>query len=240
MRVALAVAAIGLVACSDLQFVTPGVVAPSLGIFVGARYDSQAHVILSARMLKGRDADGHPAVFRDSAIYVNGQKISPSFVEEAPVVPWFAYHWSVDHPATATVDTLVVIGPQLSEAVSPFQVVIRIPTRTDPRNLTLAAGLDLRLHVTPAAVDGITAVATQNWQLTLRPNCQNGTTFLQLFALGAYPAELRVPFEQLPPRPTDVEACFQAFAVYTLTQVPYYPTSVNVSTIAEWTIQLQP
>jgi hypothetical protein len=240
MKVVAWVLVLGAMSCKDFDLVGPSPnVEPSLFVAVIAEHDSGSRYSVNAWFHPGSDASGNAKPYSDRSLLVETLAVAPQASSDE--FQWF-YGTQLNRPAVRSqVDTVRIRPPVAQDVFLPPNVAVPIPAREDPEEVVLPAGQDLRLHVSSVAGDS-TALAggTDSWQLNLRESCSTAEsgTVLSAHGTGAYPAELRVPWEWIAnAQGTVLHACLLASARYEGSGAPYL-TRVYVSVRISWRIRI--
>jgi hypothetical protein len=240
MKAAALVLLLGPMSCKDFDLVGPSPnLEPWLFVGVFAEHDSGSRYTVNAVFHPGSDASGNAKPYLDRSLLVETLAIGPQASSDE--FQWF-YGTQLNRPAVRSqVDTLKIRPPVPQDVFLTPSVAVPIPAREDPEEVVLPAGQDLRLHVSSVAGDS-TALAggTDSWQLALRESCSTAEsgTVLNAQGSGAYPTELRVPWEWIANAQGRVShACFLASARYEGSGVAYR-TRVHVGVRISWRIRI--
>jgi hypothetical protein len=215
------------ISCSDFALVEPEPAAPaepSMSVLLRADRSASSRYELSAFFFRGLDSRGRAGELADRVLYVEGNALQPS--PESGSELWH-YDWEETRAdGGVQADSLRIRPPVLAGSPLPgITVTIPIPGRAGPGDVTWAEGEDLRLHISPAI--GATPQLSGgpiDWRLELGDACGGAGTSRALFVTGrgAYPPELRVPWEWLlSATPAPTAACLRALSSYRVSNAPY-------------------
>ena len=214
--------------CSDFTLVEPDpaqpLTQPSMSVLVTANRSDISRYELSAFLVRGIDSRGQPIDPADPAVYVEGTALEPTVDTGSDL---WRYDWAGTRTdGGAQVDSLRLRPPVLAGSPLPgLTVTIPIGARDGPADATWAQGDDLRLHVSSST--GATpqlSEETTDWMLELGDTCDAFSTSRPIFVLGrgAFPAELRIPWEWLRnSTPVPAAACLRVVSRYRVSNAPY-------------------
>ena len=245
MRKALLGLLVTAIGCSDFTLVEPAPgpqVEPSLGVLLradrsvaGSRYE------LRAIFFRGTDDRRRPREVDDPVLYVEGTAVQPDLGMDPGSGLWFYVWEGTRADGGAGADSVRIRAPVLAGMPSSgLTATIPIAGRDGPAEVTWAEGEDLRLRVSPA-VGTSTSVSggVSSWRLDLGESCGETAAGgpVVVSGRGAYPPELRVPWEWLlsatqPP----TAACLRAFFNYRVPSAPYR-TDVQIDLQLVWRVQ---
>jgi hypothetical protein len=212
--------------CDDFTLVEPepGLTEAAMSIFISVDRSTSSDYQLSAVFFRGADSQRRFGELADRALYVEGTAVQPTIRSTSEL-------WEYDWEGTradggAHADSLRIRPPVLVGSPVPgHTVTIPIAGREGPEDVTWAAGEDLRLQVSSGI--GPTpqlSGAPINWTLELGDSCDGSAPIRPVLVQGrgAFPSELRVPWEWLQGvTPAPAAACLRVFSDFRVSNAPY-------------------